>query len=116
MYVVNCDYLLLGFTVAPGNDDNNNWVLEVDRRYEITVRVYDKGNHEMIIGEVCCHGYHSHTLIIQLQHMLLNTVIPSSHFMIHFSSSNQSYHYVTATTQGVVMATSTLKKIKVMII
>ena len=56
--MVNCHYLLLGFTVAPGNDDNNNWVLEVDRRYEITVRVYDKSNHEMIIGEVCCHGCH----------------------------------------------------------
>jgi len=50
--MISCDYVLLGFTVAPSNDENNNWVLEVNRSYEITVKVYDKGKHEMIIGEV----------------------------------------------------------------
>lgn len=54
--MINCYLLLLlGFSVAPGDNINNNdWVLEVGRSYEITVRVFDKTNHVMMMGEVSC--------------------------------------------------------------
>ncbi|XP_064384504.1 nuclear pore membrane glycoprotein 210-like [Halichondria panicea] len=37
----------LGFSIAPGN----NWMLEVGRDYAITVNVFDKMNHKIIITE-----------------------------------------------------------------
>ena len=39
-----------GFTISPGN----NWVLEVGREYEITVHIFDKINHRVIVTEVWC--------------------------------------------------------------
>ncbi len=37
-----------GFSIAPGN----NWMLEVGRDYAITVNVFNKMNHKIIITEV----------------------------------------------------------------
>ena len=37
-----------GFSIAPGN----NWVLEVGREYEVTVNIFDKVNHKIIVTEV----------------------------------------------------------------
>ena len=48
--------LFIGFSIFPGN----NWVLEAGREYAITVSVYDKLNHKIIVTEVslnslpCC--------------------------------------------------------------
>ena len=39
---------ILGFSIAPGN----NWVLEVGREYAITVNIFDKMNHRVIVTEV----------------------------------------------------------------
>ena len=40
--------LFIGFSIFPGN----NWVLEAGREYAITVSVYDKLNHKIIVTEV----------------------------------------------------------------
>ena len=42
------NFSFVGFTIAPGN----NWVLEVGREYEITVHIFDKINHRVIVTEV----------------------------------------------------------------
>ena len=39
---------VIGFSVAPGN----NWVLEVGRQYEISVKVFDKLGHVILIEDV----------------------------------------------------------------
>ncbi|XP_065903533.1 nuclear pore membrane glycoprotein 210-like isoform X3 [Dysidea avara] len=82
----------LGFSVAPGN----NWVLEVGRQYEISVKVFDKLGHVILIED----SIH------------LSTDIPSSHFTKLSSSINGSYHHVSTMKDGVVKATSSLNKLK----
>ena len=42
------NFVSIGFSISPGN----SWVLEVDREYAITVSVYDKLNHKIIVTEV----------------------------------------------------------------
>ena len=38
-----------GYTISP----DNIWVLEVGRQYEITVHVFDKFNHPILVTKVC---------------------------------------------------------------
>jgi len=46
-------FSVLGFSIVPGN----SWVLEAGREYAITVHVYDKLNHRIIVTEVTDGGY-----------------------------------------------------------
>lgn len=52
----NClcvQFSFVGFSIVPGN----SWVLEAGREYAITVHVYDKLNHRIIVTEVTDGGY-----------------------------------------------------------
>ncbi|XP_064384415.1 nuclear pore membrane glycoprotein 210-like [Halichondria panicea] len=71
-------------------------MLEVGRDYAITVNVFDKMNHKIIITE----------------NVPLSTELPSLYLESHFSSLNSSYHYVRALKKGVATMHSTLSKLK----
>lgn len=47
IYVVEPVYL--GFSIV----SDSNWVLEVGKEYAVTVQLYDKNNHKILMAEVC---------------------------------------------------------------
>ena len=107
-----------GFTISPGN----NWVLEVEREYEITVHIFDKINHRVIVTEVytcivCSVSFLESDLIADIsnfvQNVPLETELPTGHLLSHFSSTNGSYHHIKAVKMGVASISSTLRHVKV---
>ncbi|XP_067865995.1 nuclear pore membrane glycoprotein 210-like [Heterodontus francisci] len=86
IYVVEAAFL--GFSVFPGD----RWVLEVGRKYEFTVEVYDKNSNKV---------YSSDNLNIA-------TALPELYFSALSTSKNRSYHYVNVLLDGQVVIKATL--------
>ncbi|CAI8026947.1 Nuclear pore membrane glycoprotein 210 [Geodia barretti] len=82
----------LGYTISP----DNIWVLEVGRQYQITVHVFDKFNHPILVT----------------QNVVMKTVLPTSHLDPLSSSQNGSYHFVTAENVGKATIHATLNAVK----
>uniref|UniRef100_A0A4W3J8M2 Nucleoporin 210 like n=1 Tax=Callorhinchus milii TaxID=7868 RepID=A0A4W3J8M2_CALMI len=72
IYVVEAAFL--GFSVLPGD----RWVLEMERKYEITVEVYDKKSNKVYLSD----------------NLRISTTLPELHFSSLDFSKNGSYHYV----------------------
>ncbi|XP_078278924.1 nuclear pore membrane glycoprotein 210-like [Rhinoraja longicauda] len=78
IYVVEVGFL--GFFVLPGE----RWVLEVERKYEFTVEIYDKRSNKVYLSD----------------NLNIATVLPQSHFQILKTMRNGSYHYVNVLFDG----------------
>ena len=126
-----------GYSISPGNV----WVLEVGREYEITVHVFDKFNHPILVTEVhsqcvCVHVHvhvlcvhvcvcvcvlcaclevivYTHTCTFFSQNVVMKTDLPTSHLHPLTSSHNESYHIVTAETVGKATIHASLNAVKV---
>ena len=68
-------YIYSGFSVHPGN----NWVLEVNKDYTVTVNIFDKNNRKIYIAEVsfvynnwlCYDLHYMYAMYMYLHSMLL---------------------------------------------
>ncbi|XP_040215305.1 nuclear pore membrane glycoprotein 210 [Rana temporaria] len=78
IFVVEAGYL--GFTVHPGDQ----WVLETERYYEITIDIYDKSSNKVYLSD----------------NIRIEAKIPKEYFEILESSLNGSYHHVKALKSG----------------
>uniref|UniRef100_A0A4W3J8U5 Nucleoporin 210 like n=1 Tax=Callorhinchus milii TaxID=7868 RepID=A0A4W3J8U5_CALMI len=70
----NIVFVYPGFSVLPGD----RWVLEMERKYEITVEVYDKKSNKVYLSD----------------NLRISTTLPELHFSSLDFSKNGSYHYV----------------------
>ncbi|XP_032901430.1 nuclear pore membrane glycoprotein 210-like [Amblyraja radiata] len=83
IYVVEVGFLALvhpGFFILPGE----RWVLEVERKYEFTVEIYDKRSNKVYLSD----------------NLNIATVLPQSHFQTLKTTRNGSYHYVNVMLAG----------------
>ncbi|XP_069766525.1 nuclear pore membrane glycoprotein 210-like isoform X2 [Narcine bancroftii] len=78
IHVVEAGFL--GFFVLPGE----RWVLEVGRKYECTVEVYDKKSNKIYLSD----------------NLNIATTFPTSHFQTLKTHRNGSYHYVDVLLNG----------------
>ncbi|XP_078404042.1 nuclear pore membrane glycoprotein 210-like [Cetorhinus maximus] len=78
IYVVEAGFL--GFSVFPGD----RWVLELGRKYEFTVEVYDKSSNKVYLSD----------------NLNIATILPEFYFTTLNRSINGSYFYVDVTMNG----------------
>ncbi|XP_067823987.1 nuclear pore membrane glycoprotein 210-like [Heptranchias perlo] len=86
IYVVEAGFL--GFSVLPGD----RWVLEVGRKYEFTVEVYDKSSNKVYLSD----------------NLNIATTLPELYFTTLMTSNNGSYHYVDVVFDGQEVIKATL--------
>uniref|UniRef100_UPI00398F7D21 nuclear pore membrane glycoprotein 210-like isoform X1 n=2 Tax=Pristiophorus japonicus TaxID=55135 RepID=UPI00398F7D21 len=86
IYVVEAGFL--GFSVVPGD----RWVLEVGRKYEFTVEVYDKSSNKVYLSD----------------NLRISTTLSVLYFTSLRTSSNGSYHYVCVLLDGQEVIKATL--------
>uniref|UniRef100_A0A8D0E2W9 Nucleoporin 210 n=1 Tax=Salvator merianae TaxID=96440 RepID=A0A8D0E2W9_SALMN len=89
IYIVDPGYL--GFSIYPGD----NWVLETERIYEITVEVYDQLSNKVYLSD----------------NLRIDTSLSKEYFEVLQSTMNGSYHQVKAIKDGHTVISASLTSI-----
>ncbi|EDV28745.1 uncharacterized protein TRIADDRAFT_51962 [Trichoplax adhaerens] len=89
VHVVEPAYL--GFTVLP----DRVWVLESGRQYTVIIDLYDRDSNRIQISEGT----------------VIKSAFPKDYFLVHYSTSNGSYHQIQAIKAGNVTITASLSQI-----